>query len=139
MTILLRIDSSARLEGSHTGSLGDYAQTLWQAANPSGDTIQRNVADGSIGVIRAQTITRFYTLTEAMTRDLTEAMHQSDALIGELQSTDALLITAPIHNFTVPAALKAWIDQIARIGHKFAYEDGNFTGLLIAYGGGLIR
>jgi len=132
MTKLLRIDSSARLEGSHTRSLGDYAQTLWQTTNPAGEIIQRNVADGSIGVISAQTITGFYTPPEAMTTELVEATRQSDKLIGELQSADTLLITAPIYNFSVPASLKAWIDQIARIGHTFAYEDGNFAGLLNA-------
>jgi len=132
MTTLLRIDSSARLDGSHTRAIGDHAQSLWQAENPAGEIIQRNVADGTIEMIRAETITGYYTSPEAFTPELTEATALSDALIAELQSAQTLLITAPIYNFTVPAALKAWIDQIARIGHTFSYENGNFTGLLNA-------
>ena len=30
----------------------------------------------------------------------------------------------------MPAALKAWIDQVVRINHTFAYEDGTFRGLV---------
>ena len=132
MSTLLRIDSSARIDDSHSRALGDYAQSLWQANNPAGQTIQRNVADGSIEMIRAETITGYYTPPEAFTPKLTKATALSDKLITELQSADTVLITVPIYNFTVPAALKAWIDQIARIGHTFSYEDGNFTGLLNA-------
>ncbi|HGG62947.1 MAG TPA: FMN-dependent NADH-azoreductase [Rhodobacteraceae bacterium] len=132
MTTLLRIDSSARIDGSHSRALGDYAQSLWQAENPTGQTIIRNVADGTIEMIRAETITGYYTPPEEFTPELAQATALSDKLIAELQSADTLLITAPIYNFTVPAALKAWIDQIARIDHTFSYEDGNFAGLLNA-------
>ena len=36
-----------------------------------------------------------------------------------------------MHNFGVPSALKLWIDQIARAGKTFAYEDGKPKGLLL--------
>ena len=32
--------------------------------------------------------------------------------------------------FSVPSAFKAWIDQVVRIGHTFAYADGQFSGLV---------
>lgn len=49
-----------------------------------------------------------------------------------------------MYNFSVPSALKAWIDQIVRIGRTFAYDGTNFTGLvtikrayvICAYGAG---
>ena len=130
MTTLLRIDSSARTEGSHSRTLGDYTQSLWQSANPSSRVKQRNVADGTIEAIRAKTITGYYTPPEDFTPELTEATALSDQLIAELNGAGALLITTPIYNFTVPASLKAWIDQISRINHTFAFEDGEFRGLL---------
>lgn len=130
MTTLLRIDSSARIEGSHSRDLGDYAQALWQAKNPAGKLIERNVADGSIEIIRAETIIGYHTPADAFTPELTKATAQSDVLISELKAAGTLLITAPIYNFTIPAALKAWIDQIVRINQTFSTEDGNFSGLL---------
>ena len=47
------------------------------------------------------------------------AFTQSETLIRELEHADALVIATPMHNFTVPAVLKAWIDQIVRIHRTF--------------------
>jgi Acyl carrier protein phosphodiesterase len=37
----------------------------------------------------------------------------------ELESADVLVIGTPMHNFTVPSALKAWIDHIVRVRRTF--------------------
>lgn len=129
MTRLLRIDSSSRREGSHSREIGDHIEMLWRRANPTGTVRRRDVADGSIPFISQPTIDGFYTAPEAMTPPLRTATALSDRLIAELQEAETLLVTAPIYNFGPPAALKAWIDLIVRMGHTFAYEDGNFRGL----------
>ncbi len=55
----------------------------------------------------------------------------SEAYIAQLEAADVLVITAPIYNFSVPAALKAWIDQIAKAGRTFSYVGpGQVEGLL---------
>ncbi len=54
----------------------------------------------------------------------------SEALIGELEATDVLVIATPMHNFTVPAPLKAWIDQVVRIGRTFRSTPQGKVGLL---------
>jgi FMN-dependent NADH-azoreductase len=47
------------------------------------------------------------------------SMAESEALIQELESADVLVIGTPMHNFTVPSALKAWIDHVVRVGRTF--------------------
>ena len=55
----------------------------------------------------------------------------TEAFISQLEAADTLVISAPIYNFSVPAALKAWIDQIAKAGRTFAYTGpGQVEGLL---------
>ncbi|MEM8789112.1 MAG: NAD(P)H-dependent oxidoreductase [Pseudomonadota bacterium] len=54
----------------------------------------------------------------------------SDELIAELEAHDTLIIATPIYNFTVPSALKAWIDQIARPRRTFRYSEAGPEGLL---------
>ncbi|MCO8161541.1 NAD(P)H-dependent oxidoreductase [Pseudomonas sp. 21LCFQ010] len=54
----------------------------------------------------------------------------SEALIGELETSDVLLIATPMHNFTVPAALKLWIDYVLRIHRTFSAGPDGKTGLL---------
>jgi FMN-dependent NADH-azoreductase len=54
----------------------------------------------------------------------------SQALIAELEASDALVIGTPMHNFTVPAVLKAWIDQVVRIHRSFRPTPAGKLGLL---------
>lgn len=54
----------------------------------------------------------------------------SEALIRELEATDLLVISTPMHNFTLPASLKAWIDQIVRFGRTFRSTADGKVGLL---------
>ena len=46
-------------------------------------------------------------------------MSQSEELIQELESSDFVVIGTPMHNFTVPSALKAWIDHVVRVRRTF--------------------
>ncbi len=48
------------------------------------------------------------------------AMAESETLIRELEAADIVVIGTPMHNFTVPVALKAWIDLVVRIHRSFA-------------------
>lgn len=47
------------------------------------------------------------------------ALDVSEQLIRELESTQALFIVTPMHNFTVPASLKLWLDYVIRIHRSF--------------------
>lgn len=65
--------------------------------------------------------------SEAQRRALT----QSESLIAELEKTGTLLISTPMHNFTVPAVLKAWIDQVLRLERTFTRTPEGKVGLLV--------
>lgn len=129
MQKILRIDSSSRVTGSQSRQLGDHFESKWKAARPSGLIVRRDLVKEPIEQIRQDTITGFYTPADAFTSELRDATALSDKLIGEVQAADTLLITSPIYNFGVPAALKAWIDQVVRIGHTFSYDGTSFGGL----------
>ncbi|WP_460422134.1 FMN-dependent NADH-azoreductase [Pseudomonas sp. ZL2] len=55
----------------------------------------------------------------------------SEALVGELERCDLLLIATPMHNFTVPAVLKLWIDHVLRINRTFIAGPDGKVGLLV--------
>lgn len=59
-----------------------------------------------------------------------EALALSDALIEELEQADLLWISTPVHNFTVPAVLKNWIDLVVRRDVTFASTREGKVGLL---------
>ena len=59
-----------------------------------------------------------------------DAFQQSEVLIRELEEADAVVIATPMHNYTAPAALKAWIDQVVRIHRSFASTPSGKVGKL---------
>lgn len=54
----------------------------------------------------------------------------SERLIVELEQNDMLFIVTPMHNFTVPAALKLWIDHVIRINRSFHATPQGKVGLM---------
>ena len=54
----------------------------------------------------------------------------SEPLIREIEMTDALIINTPMHNFTIPAALKLWIDYVVRVHRTFAVTPEGKVGLM---------
>lgn len=47
------------------------------------------------------------------------ALLQSERLIRELESADYLVIATPMHNMTLPSALKAWLDHVIQADRTF--------------------
>ncbi len=46
-----------------------------------------------------------------------------DELIDELLAADVLLVGAPMYNYSVPSALKAWIDHIHVLGRTAPFDE----------------
>lgn len=137
MTTILRIDASSRPavdpaggEGSYSRDLADWIVASLQARDTSAQILHRDLAADPIPHIADATIKGFYTPKEELTDSLHAALALSNAVIAELKAADVIVISAPIYNFAIPSALKAWIDHVLRIGHTFAYEDGQFRGLI---------
>lgn len=54
----------------------------------------------------------------------------SERLIRELEAADAIVIGTPMHNYTLPSVLKAWIDQVLRVGRTMQSTPAGKVGLL---------
>ena len=132
MSYLLRIDSSPRGPDSHSRRLADEFEKEVLAKHGIDAVINRDLYEQLLPHIAQDTIAGFYTPPEDMTQALQEATALSDELIAELKGASVVLLSSPIYNFGVPSALKAWIDQVVRIGHTFSYENGEFGGLVPA-------
>ncbi len=131
MKTLLRIDSSARTKGSHSREFADKLQMLWSEKNPEGSILLRSLESQSIPHIHKDTITGFHTPKSEHDERLKQATELSDHLIEELRQADELLLSVPMYNFTIPSSLKAYIEQIVRIGETFSMDGDCFQGLLL--------
>ena len=54
----------------------------------------------------------------------------SEALIREVEAADVIVIGTPMHNYTIPSVLKAWIDQIPRVGRTMKSTPAGKVGTL---------
>ena len=126
---ILRIDASMRRQKSVSRMLADEMVAALGARKSSINVINRDLAAG-IGIVNAAWIEAERTSEENRTSDQRALLTQSDALVAELQAADDIVIATPIYNFSVPAALKAWIDLICREKITFVYENDSPRGLL---------
>jgi FMN-dependent NADH-azoreductase len=126
---LLRIDSSAR-RNSVSRQLTQRFVEAWQKENPSGEVIERDLATTHLPMITDEWTLAAYSDPARLTPAQRDTLSVSETLIEELLAADTIVIGAPMYNLTVSAPLKAWIDQIVRIGRTVLYGPNGPDGVL---------
>ena len=130
---ILRIDASMRKNGSYSRDLLD--ELIKQLNEGKSTSIKdnkvtlRDLADG-MPLINEQWIEANFTAVNERTKDQKTSLILSDTLVNELNNAELIVIGLPIYNFGVPAAFKAWIDQVVRAKLTFKYTDTGPVGLL---------
>ena len=125
---VLRVDSSARAENSTTRKLTESLLSHLSEKQELDITL-RNVAEG-LPFVSPDWVGANFTDPADRTAEQQKTLAQSDTLIAEVQAADVLVIGVPVYNFGVPAALKAWIDMIARARETFKYTETGPVGLV---------
>lgn len=129
MPTLLHLDASP-LETSISRELAREFVTTWKSSHPDGTVIYRDLAALTPAPINQAWVHAAFTPADSRTADQKALLAPSDELIREVETADEIVIGVPMHNFSVPAALKLWIDQIVRAGRTFAYSAAGAKGLL---------
>jgi FMN-dependent NADH-azoreductase len=129
MTQVLELSASGRITGSASREL---TRDLVAALEDQHGSVQIICRDLSTGVpfVDETWIEASFTPDESRTNRHREALAFSDSLVAELKEADILVIGTPIYNFSIPAALKAWIDMVARARLTFRYTESGPKGLL---------
>ena len=123
MRTLLRIDASAQPEErSLTRQLTAlFTRTFLESASRA-DVIERDVGREPPPFVDHRFIHAAFTPPEDREPWMVDALAASDRLIDEVIAADIIVMGAPMYNYGMPAALKAWIDQVARIGRTFTFD-----------------
>lgn len=129
MKTLLVVHSSPR-SNSMSRQLTCRAVEDWRAKNPDGRVIERDVAAEALPFLSDTWIQASYTPPEKRTPEQQQTLALSDTLINELLAAEVIVMGVPMHNFSIPASLKAWIDLITRAGKTFSYGDTGPKGLI---------
>ncbi|CAM3821242.1 MULTISPECIES: FMN-dependent NADH-azoreductase [Pseudomonas] len=141
---LLHIDSSILGDNSASRQLSRSVVEAWKAADPSLQVTYRDLAGDAISHFSAATL-----VAAGTPEELRDAAQQHEAKLSaetlqEFLDADAVVLAAPMYNFTVPTQLKAWIDRVAVAGKTFRYTEagpeglcGNKKVILVSTAGGL--
>ncbi|HEX4300422.1 MAG TPA: NAD(P)H-dependent oxidoreductase [Gammaproteobacteria bacterium] len=127
---LLHIDSSARQTLSVSRTLTARFAAAWQEANPQGQVVHRDLAAMPLSHVTDQWVRARDTDPAKLTPEQRQTLALSDQLIAELKAADTIVLGAPMYNFGISAALKAWIDLIVRQGHTVDFTVRPPKGLL---------
>lgn len=127
---VLKVDASGRYEGSVSRALGDeVVDQLWRDQYEV-EITHRDLAANPPSFVNEDWIGANFTRETDRDAGQRQTLEGSDELVSELQGADVVIISTPIYNFGVPAALKAWVDMVARAGLTFHYTESGPRGLL---------
>ncbi|NNJ15512.1 FMN-dependent NADH-azoreductase [Pseudomonas putida CSV86] len=126
---LLHIDSSILGDNSASRQLSQQVIQAWQAAEPGVEVIYRDLAADAISHFSSATLLAAGTPEEARDAALAHEAKLSADTLQEFLDADAVVIGAPMYNFSIPSQLKAWIDRIAVAGKTFRYTEAGPEGL----------
>lgn len=116
MSRILAIHASPRAERSHSRRLAEG----FLASLPQAEITRREVGRADLPHVNEAFIAAAFH-PEPNNRPLTMQadLALSDQLVDELLGHDLLVISTPMYNFSVPSGLKAWVDQVIRLGRTF--------------------
>jgi len=126
---LLRVDSSAR-RNSVSRQLTSHFAEAWQKENPQGTVIERDLASTTLPQITDEWVHAIHTDLASLTAEQRQVLAISDQLVDEVLAADTIVIGAPMYNFAIPALLKAWIDQVVRVGKTVLFAGTGPQGML---------
>ena len=127
---ILHIDCSPRRE-SHSRQLSSAVVDKLLSILPDASISRRDLGYEPIPHASAD-----YAAALATPASLAAAGRSADALvlaeqlIDEVERSDVVVIGTPMNNFTVPSVLKAWIDQILRVGRTMKSTPAGKVGML---------
>ncbi|MCP8466392.1 FMN-dependent NADH-azoreductase [Pseudomonas sp. ZM23] len=126
---LLHIDSSILGDNSASRQLSAELAAAWAAAEQGVEVTYRDLAADAISHLSSASLVAAGTPAE-----LRDAAQKHEAALGETSieeflAADAIIIGAPMYNFSIPSQLKAWIDRIAVAGKTFRYTENGPVGL----------
>ena len=128
MPTLLHIDSSLNINGPSVSRTHTAAFVKeWLQQNPEGKVIRRDLAAEPLPHLDEAD---YYAETTPALRE---------TLASEMEEADIILIGAPMHNFSIPSTLKAWIDQACIMGRTTGPDSttaGTTTIVITSRGGG---
>jgi FMN-dependent NADH-azoreductase len=128
MKHILHLKSSIQGPASFSIKLGQAIVEKIQDKYPGSTLEEVDLVNIDIPHLTPDVLRTFFIPGDQLTEAEKGAIRLSDDLVKQLFAADIIVIGAPLYNFTIPTALKAWIDHITRAGVTFGYGENGPVG-----------
>lgn len=125
---ILHIDCSPR-HSSHSRNLSAAILETLLARHPDATVTRRDLGTRPIPHLSAEYATALSTANAAAAA-VPAATALSETIIAEVEAADMIVIGTPVNNFTLPSVLKAWFDQLLRVGRTILPTEQGKVGML---------
>jgi FMN-dependent NADH-azoreductase len=122
MAKLLHIDASGRKSRSISRRLSRLFVEAWLKQRPADHVVQRDLVDDPPPHVTEAWIAACFTPPDERDERVSAALAWSDRAIAELEAAHLIVLGTPMYNYGMPSALKAWFDQVIRIGRTFSFD-----------------
>ncbi len=130
MTQILLIQSSSNLASSVSRDLSETYVKDYVAAHPGTTVTERDLVASPLPHLGVDLLGGMFGKPETLTEAQKTALALSDTLVDEVEAASLIVIGVPMYNFSIPSALKAWIDHVIRAGRTFHYTAEGPRGLV---------
>ncbi|MBO9611141.1 MAG: NAD(P)H-dependent oxidoreductase [Dyadobacter sp.] len=125
----LHITSSARGAQSYSRGLSSAIIKKLTDKKEIGIVVERDLIRLPPPFLDEKLIGEFYKHADPVSDEGRHLLNYADAIFSEIDQADIIVISTPMHNLGVSAPLKAWLDQLVRVGLTYHFnEDGSRTG-----------
>ncbi len=125
---ILHVNCSSRGQASESFKLSRKIVDLLLKKSPDAVLVKREIGGGALRHIDANYA--FAQHSSAAEINQEGSISTSEELIRELENSDVVVIGTPMHNLSVPSALKAWIDHVVRARRTFNVGAASKVGTL---------
>lgn len=126
---LLHLDSSVLGDSSVSRQLSREVVEAWKASEPRVQVTYRDLTLDVPPQLTSDTVGAIRSGTSPTDHRAAAEFEEMNDLLAEFLASDAIVIGAPMYNFSIPTCLKAWIDALAQAGKTFAYTPQGPRGL----------
>jgi FMN-dependent NADH-azoreductase len=115
--------------GSNTKQLAD---TFIQAAKGKTEIIQADLSSDPPDLLLNKSLNAFiknnYT-ENTLSKEEKKLLARNERMLAQVLEVNYIVVAYPMHNFSLPATLKAWLDAIIQVNKTFVRAEDGFRGL----------
>jgi FMN-dependent NADH-azoreductase len=132
MKKLLHVIASPRGEKSRSLKVARAFLERFREVHPEWLIDEINVFDETLPHLTARQVDGKYVLLggKELYGELRESWEEIEVQIARFKGADAYLISTPMWNFSLPYALKQYLDLLIQPGYLFRYHDDGIEGFL---------